>query len=103
MAADMVKMNRNRNVPFNKGDCISVVREFFDTPEFKYSNELPVEIDRILGRVKYVFSNSVSVQWDLDNTVTSVKYDAITKEDNSVPCQALPGLSTQEQPSRFDI
>ena len=97
-AANMIKMEyRSRRIAFSKGDRVSVARQYFDTSAFKYSDELPEEIDRIHGTVKFVFSNSKSmyVHWDIDSTSTLVKFVDAQKEENS-PWQTLPELPCLE-------
>ena len=89
--ADAVKLKQRvlKQKQFNVGDCISVSRLYFGSD---YTSLLPDYIDRIVGRVIFVYpeAKTVKVHWDIDDTECNVKLRDIYVEDGDLPKQSIP-------------
>ena len=100
--ADTVKLKQRvlKQKQFNVGDCISVSRLYFG---IDYTSLLPDYIDRIVGRVIFVYpeAKTVKVHWDIDDTECNVKLQDIYVEDGDLPKQSIPvePLDANEQTS----
>ena len=80
---------------FKKGERISVVRSFFDSNTIKFSNFLPEDFERINGTIQQDFpaTKRLSIKWDVDESVTNVRYNDVQIECDALPYQVLPGCS----------
>ena len=84
--ADAVKNRKNKEI-ISVGNRVSVERTYFDRGDYKYSEDLPTCISRIMGTIIYVFSttNKASVKWDIVNTTSTVlEANLMFKDKNTI-------------------
>ena len=63
--AETVKVESRKKIGIIEGDCVSIPPIFFGR---QWSSNVPSHITKITGRVQRVFTNRVTVCWDLDGS-----------------------------------
>ena len=85
--AETVKVeSRRKKIGIIEGDCVSIPPIFFGC---QWSSNVPSHITKITGRVRHVFTNRVTVCWDLNGSEQTVDTQKLSIEVRDTPKQVL--------------